>query len=117
MLDLKDVKAVYLACGHTDMRRSINGLATTVQLQFELDPFSPALFVFCNKDRNKLKILYWYHNGFYLIYRRLERGRFKWPNDDKDTVKIDLKELKWLLDGYEVRRGKAFKEVKQRSII
>lgn len=65
---------VYLAIGSTDMRKSINGLAAIVQESFELNPFSNSLFVFCNKSRNKLKILHWQHNGFWLHYRRLERG-------------------------------------------
>lgn len=65
---------VYLACGATDMRKSIDGLAALVQEQFQLDPFSPCLFVFCNRQRDKLKILQWDHNGFWVQYRRLERG-------------------------------------------
>ncbi|GMA58177.1 hypothetical protein GCM10025858_26800 [Alicyclobacillus sacchari] len=67
---------MYLACGSTDMRKSIDGLAALVQESFHLDPFSPALFAFCNRERDKLKLLYWEHNGFWLYYRRLERGRF-----------------------------------------
>lgn len=117
MINIKDVKTVYLATGHTDLRKSIDGLAVIVQEQFKLDPFSPSLFVFCNKNKEKLKILHWDRAGFWLYYRRLERGRFNWPTDDSDTIKIDLKELKWLLDGYEIRRGSALKEVKQRSVI
>lgn len=73
-----DVSAaqVYLACGSTDMRKSIDGLAVLVKESFQLDPFSNALFVFCNRNRDKLKILYWENNGFWLYYRRLERGKF-----------------------------------------
>ncbi|GAC42876.1 IS66 family insertion sequence element accessory protein TnpB [Paenibacillus popilliae] len=70
---------VYLACGATDMRKSIDGLAAMVQEQFGLNPFSLALFVFCNRRRDKLKILHWDHAGFWLYYRRLERGSFQWP--------------------------------------
>ncbi len=69
---------VYLAPGITDMRKSINGLALIVNEVLALDPFSESLFVFCNRGRNKLKILHWQTNGFWLYYRRLEKGRFKW---------------------------------------
>lgn len=117
MLNLKEIKSVYLATGNTDLRKSIDGLSLIVQEEFNLDPFSSSLFVFCNKNRDKLKLLHWEYNGFWLYYRRLERGKFKWPTDNEDTVKINLKELNWMLDGYEVRRGKAFKEVTQRGII
>jgi transposase len=64
MLTTAGVQRVYLACGPTDLRKSIDSLAALVQESFSLDPFSPCLFVFCNRERNKLKILYWEHNGF-----------------------------------------------------
>lgn len=99
------------------MRLSIDGLSILVKEHFNLDPFSPFLFVFCNKNRDRLKILHWEFNGFWLYIRRIERQRFKWPKDQDEALKIDLKELKWLLDGNEVRCGKVFKEVKERSII
>ncbi|WP_281365934.1 IS66 family insertion sequence element accessory protein TnpB [Paenibacillus phytohabitans] len=67
---------VYLTCGVTDLRKSIDGLAAVVQEQFQLNPFSTAQFVFCNRQRNKLKILQWDHAGFWLYYRRLEQGTF-----------------------------------------
>lgn len=70
---------VHLACGATDLRKSVDGLAVLVREGFHLDPFSTGLFVFCNRQRNKLKILKWDHNGFWLYYRGLERGRFQWP--------------------------------------
>ena len=63
---------VYLAPGVTDMRKSIDGLALIVSEILDLDPFSQSLFVFCNRERNKLKILHWQTNGFWLYYRRLE---------------------------------------------
>jgi len=62
---------VYLACGSTDLRKSIDGLAVLVKESFDLDPFSSCLFVFCNRKKEKIKILHWYHNGFWLYYRRL----------------------------------------------
>ena len=79
---------VYLAPGVTDMRKSIDGLALIVSEVLELDPFSESLFVFCNRGRNKLKILHWQTNGFWLYYRRLEKGRFKWPAADSPEASI-----------------------------
>ncbi|ERJ12624.1 IS66 family insertion sequence element accessory protein TnpB [Haloplasma contractile] len=118
MITRQKIKSVYLACGFADLRKSIDGLALIVQESFDLDPFSPSLFVFCNRNKDKLKILHWEHNGFWLYYRRLERGKFKWPTDDNEqNIKIKPKEFEWILDGYEVRQGKAFKEVNQRKIV
>jgi transposase len=109
---------VYLACGVTDMRKSIDGLAALVQAQFQLDPFSPCLFAFCNRQRDKLKILYWQHNGFWLFYRRLERGRFEWPNSAEDkTVVISQRQLNWLLDGLSLNQQKAHPKVVAQKVI
>lgn len=88
MLTLSSAHRVYLACGSTDLRKSIDGLAAIIQERFGLDPFSPCLFVFCNRERNKLKILYWEHNGFRLCYRRLERGTFQWPTGSERTIAV-----------------------------
>ncbi|MCL6577753.1 IS66 family insertion sequence element accessory protein TnpB, partial [Kyrpidia sp.] len=99
-------------CGSTDMRKSIDGLAALVQESFELDPFSPCLFVFSNRKRDKLKILFWEHNGFWLYYRRLERGRFEWPEASAGkTVVISRRELNWLLDGLSLTQHKAHPRV------
>ena len=80
MMNGRAVEHVYLAAGPTDLRKSIDGLAVIVQELFQLDPFSKALFVFCNRKKDKLKILFWDHNGFWLYYRRLEKGLFDWPD-------------------------------------
>lgn len=93
--------AIYLSCGHIDMRKSINGLAAVVQGSFELDPFQGALFVFCNKDKNKIKVLHWDKDGFALYYKRRERGRFCWPSlsEESGTVNVTMDDLNRLLDG------------------
>ncbi len=79
MINLNGDTKVYLACGSTDMRNQIYGLAAIVQECFSLDPFSSCLFVFCNKNRNIIKILQWSLNGFWLHIRKLEKGKFEWP--------------------------------------
>jgi transposase len=91
-------KRVYLACGRTDMRKAINGLAVMVEHNFQLDPFSGALFVFCNGSRDRLKILEWDGDGFWLHLKRLEKGRFKWPMSASGaTMALTDEELNHLL--------------------
>ena len=102
---------VYLAGGSTDLRKSIDGLAALVQENFQLDPFAPCLFVFCNRQRDKLKMLYWEHNGFWLLYRRLERGTFQWPDPGNHPVAVSFRELRWLLDGLTLHQRQAHKQV------
>ncbi|MGF7036468.1 transposase [Paenibacillus mucilaginosus] len=99
------------------MRKSIDGLAAIVQESFGLDPFPPALFVFCNRQRNKPKILYWKHNGFWLFYRRLERGTFQWPAGSERTTAVSSRELRWLLDGLSLSQRQAHTKITAESVI
>lgn len=96
-------KAVYLACGATDMRKSINGLSAIVEGSFSLNPFDKALFVFCNRNRDRIKILEWDEDGFWLHFKRLERGKFRWPQVGDDSVMtLSADELAHLLGGTKV---------------
>lgn len=118
MLSNTPFERVYLACGTTDLRKSIDGLAVIVQECFHLDPFSSSLFVFCNRKRDKLKILHWDRNGFWLYYRRLESGMFHWPSESMGiSMHISPRQLRWLLDGLQVEQNQAHQEVKARTII
>lgn len=100
------------------MRKSIDGLAALVQQCFELDPFSPCLFVFCNRQRDKVKVLQWEVSGFWVHYKRLERGRFQWPEEAQaKTVAIDPRQLRWLLDGLSITQRQAHKKVSVRAVI
>lgn len=118
MLSEVQIKQVYLACGCTDLRKSIDSLAALVQEGFNLDPFSPSLFVFCNRQRDKLKILYWNHNGFWLYYRRLERGTFQWPESSSAIpMEVSRRELRWLLDGLSLKQRHAHPAVNASVVI
>jgi len=118
MLSLGEGTRVYLAIGHTDLRKSIDGLAALVSQVFDLDLFSNSLFVFCNRDRDKLKILVWDTNGFWLYYRRLERGRFRWPQrDDQKTRTVSPRQLQWLLDGLTLEQAQAHAPVTARIAV
>lgn len=109
---------VYLALGPTDLRKSIDGLSLMVQEKFELDLFSGNLFVFCNRKRDKLKILEWNHTGFWLHYKRLEKDRFQWPiHVDGLHLEVDERAFRWLLDGLSIRERHAHKPLLERQII
>ena len=90
---------IYLAVGSTDMRKAINGLSILVEQAMDLNPFSGDLFVFFNRQRTIIKILYWDHNGFCLWHKRLEKHKFKWPNSRVDVMTIATRQLSWLLAG------------------
>lgn len=118
MLRLTPGCKVYLALGQTDLRNNIDGLALMVEKQFRLDPFENALFVFCNRKKDKLKILFWDKNGFWLYYRRLEKGRFQWPEKDaaQKTLAIKEQQLSWILDGLSMSEPGAHPEVTARKL-
>jgi transposase len=110
-------KPVYLSCGETDMRKSINGLMSIVQSSFSLDPFSGALFVFCNRRRDRIKILLWDTDGFWLLFKRLEKGHFRWPQSGAEpTMTLTAEELNFLLGGVKVDLKLKRNEVFERKI-
>lgn len=109
MLDVT-AQNVWLAPGATDMRGSIDSLATKARYVVKQDPLGSHLFVFCNRGRDRLKILFWDGNGFWLLYKRLEKGRFRWPQMTT-SVCISRRQLTWLLHGLEVEQRSALKLV------
>jgi transposase len=110
-------KRVYLACGATDMRKQINGLAIIVETSFKLDPFNGALFVFCNRNRDRCKILEWDGDGFWLHLKRLEKGRFKWPAPGTEsTMTLTGEELAYLLGATRVELKLKRNEITARKI-
>lgn len=98
---LKDLTAdnIYIVCGHTDMRKSIDGLAALVQQQFQLDLFTSSAFLFCGRRRDRMKVLLWEDDGFLLLYKRLEDGN------------ITREQFIWLTQGLSIDQPKAIKKV------
>lgn len=107
---------MYIACGYTDLRRGIDGLASMVQQQFHLDPFSNTLFLFCGRRRDRIKGLYWEGNGFVLLYKRLESGIFQWPRNGVEAQELSPQQYRWLMEGLSVEQPKAHRPVKGLSI-
>lgn len=110
-------KPVYICCGATDMRKSINGLTMMVSEKFELDPFCETLFVFCNKARNRIKILEWDGDGFWLYFKRLERGHFRWPAQEQENIMaLDNKELSYIIEGAKLEKKLKRQEITPQQI-
>lgn len=110
--DLAADVQVYLVTGYTDLRRGIDGLATIVQAQLRLDPFSKALFLFCGRRCDRIKGLLWEGDGFLLLYKRLDNGRFQWPHSETEAVKLTSQQIRWLLEGLKIEQPKAIREGK-----
>jgi transposase len=97
---------IYLATGATDLRQGFEGLYGLVRDRLQLEPLSGHLFIFCNKERNRTKVLFWDGSGLWVCTKRLEKGRFSWPSreDQQERVRLTHEELALLLGGIEVGR-------------
>ena len=111
MINLDQIDKVYLHIPLADMRKAVNGLSIIIETDMGLEIRDNTLYVFCNKGKNMLKILHlrWNNqrfsitdNGFWLYYRKLEKGKFRWP-DISGEVKVTFDELKWFINGHELR--------------
>ncbi len=106
---------VYLYAEPVDMRKSIDGLSVLVEQEMALSPNIEALFVFCNRGRDKIKLLCWERNGFIVWYKRLEKQRFRWTKVS-ETMSLTGQELNWLLDGFDLFNNKPHLQVHFESV-
>ena len=118
MISFDAIQNIYLVQGATDLRKGIDGYASIVQDRCKLDPYENSLFLFMNRQNNKLKCLYWDGNGFWLLYKRLDEGTFKWLKSsvDNPSVEITHQQLRWLLDGLNPVQKRAF-EMKKYAFV
>jgi len=117
MIYLPSHVRVFLAPGSTDMRKAINTLSILVEDTLRLDPFSGHLFVFCNHSRTILKVLYWDRNGFCLWQKRLEKHRFKWPQNRDEVMEIESRELSFILEGLDIRSLRLYETLKYKTVV
>lgn len=115
--DFTGAERVFIACGYTDLRRGIDGLASLVQTQFQLDPFTNTLFLFCGRRRDRIKGLYWEGNGFVLLYKRLESGSFQWPRSEAEARELTAQQYRWLMEGLQIDQPRAHKALTGLSVI
>lgn len=104
---LKDIveqfSKVYIATGYTDLRQGIDGLAAVIHQDFCLDPFDKdTLFLFCGRRSDRIKGLLWEGDGFLLLYKRVESGRFQWPRCEKEMLKITEEQFTYLMSGFSI---------------
>ena len=99
------------------MRKSINTLSVLVEATMGMNPFDDALYVFANKRRDKLKLLTWDRTGFVLYYKKLEKQRFHWPRSSNERVTLDMQQLHWLLDGYNVMAMKPHDTLRYETVL
>lgn len=116
-IKLPDDLKIYIACGKTDMRKSIDGLAAIVVQNFKLDPFENSLFLFCGGKKDRIKVLFWEGDGFLLMYKRLENGAFPWPRTSDEVREITPQQFRWLIEGLSIDQKKVIRKIENRVII
>ena len=108
---------IYLIPEPVDFRKSVDGLTVIIQEVLKMDPMEKACFIFCNKQHDKIKIIEWDFNGFWLFYKRLESGKFKWPKSTLPVTTISREQYDWLMNGLNIYQRDGFSEVLARKVI
>lgn len=110
LADISNVDQIYLVCGYTDMRKSIDGLCAIIEDQLKMDSTSNALFLFCGRRRDRIKALLKEQDGYVLIYKRLSvNGGYQWPRKASETKPLTWREFDWLMSGIDINQPKALK--------
>ena len=108
--DITTADEIYIVCGYTDMRKSIDGLCAVIQDQLKMDPRCSALYLFCGRRCDRIKAILWEGDGFVMLYKRMEaQGRFRWPRNSDEVRTLSWQQFDWLMSGLEIEQPKAFK--------
>lgn len=109
---------IYIACGYTDLRLGIDGLANRVSSFFGISPFTRnTIFLFCGRRSDRIKGLLWEGDGFLLLYKRLESGRFRWPRTKDEVLNMTPQQYRWLMEGLEIHQSRAVREVSPKHVL
>lgn len=109
--DITVADEIYIVCGYTDMRKSIDGLCAIVEDKLQMDPRRSAIFLFCGRRADRIKILMWEADGFVLLYKRLSavQGRYRWPRNRDEVRNLTWREFDWLMSGLDIEQPKAIR--------
>ena len=109
--DITCANEIYIITGYTDMRKSIDGLCAIIQQDYHIDPNRSALFLFCGKRCDRIKLLLWEPTGFVLLYKRLSVGvgRYRWPRNRNEARNLTWQEFDWLVSGLDIEQPKAIR--------
>ncbi len=111
-----ELAAIYLYREPVDFRKQSAGLAAIVEQELGHNPFDGGLYAFTNRQRNKIKCLYWENNGFVLYYKALAEEKFRWPRRGETVMTLTGQQINWLLDGYDIALLKGHKNLHYESV-
>lgn len=109
LADISNVDAIYIVCGRTDMRKSIDGLCAIIQEQFSME-IDHSLYLFCGRKCDRIKAILKEPDGIVMIYKRLTaQGSYRWPRDKSEVRNLTWREFDWLMSGIDIEQPKAIK--------
>lgn len=111
-----DTPQIYLYRDPIDFRKQVNGLAGIVEQELSHNPFNGGLYLFSNRQRNKIKGLMWEENGFILYYKALAEEKFHWPKADEAILALSGEQINWLLDGYNLSAMSGHRKLSYKSV-
>jgi len=110
LADISGVDAIYIICGYTDMRKAIDGLVTIIRDQLSADPQANAIYLFCGRRRDRIKVILKEPDGMVMIYKRLTaQGCYRWPRDRSEVRNLTWREFDWLMSGLDIEQPKAIR--------
>lgn len=116
LTDILNAATVYVVTGYTDMRKGIDGLAQIVEGSLHADVYSKSVFLFCGRNSTKMKALVWDGDGFLLMYKRLDNGRYRWPRSETEARQLTPQQLRWLMEGLEIEQKKAIQPASRKCL-
>ncbi len=110
LADISGVDKIYIICGYTDMRKAIDGLCAIIKDQLDMDPQSNAIYLFCGRRRDRIKVILKEPDGMVMIYKRLTaEGCYRWPRNRSEVRNLTWREFDWLMSGLDIDQPKAIK--------
>lgn len=97
------------------MRKSISGLMAIIRDTYQMDPYANAIYLFCGRKNNTLKALYFDKDGFCLLQKRLDNGRFQWPRNPSEVKSLTRQEFRWLMEGLSIEQPKAIRPISRKQ--
>lgn len=110
LADISGVDAIYIITGYTDMRKAIDGLCAIIKDQLDADPQRNAIYLFCGRRRDRIKVILKEADGIVMIYKRLTaEGCYRWPRNKSEVRNLTWREFDWLMSGLDIEQPKAIK--------